>query len=181
MFMKKIVLGLALCLGLSQVAVAEEVETKGLQEDTNAAMAWIKAHPTAVKAIAASIATILAAGVVYTGVEIYRHDGKDGKMAKVRGGIKDAAGTFARPFVATGKGLASAGRSAGSKIVAGKDAVLTNMKNHYIVWGCSSAAVVSLIAAAVIAEFATDEDSQLKLSNLWKKFFSKHPDVVVAE
>jgi hypothetical protein len=173
MFMKKIVLGLALCLGLSQVVVAEKMETKGLPEDAKGAMAWIKANPKKAAAIATSIAALLVGGT-YTGIKIYKHDGKDGYVAKFTGGMNDTwnsfTGLFKKAEAATTDEKATTDDAKETK------SWISSHKKTTI-----SIAVVAVIAAAVIAEFATDEDSKLKLSNLWNKLFKKaSTDEVVA-
>lgn len=155
--MKKIVLGLALCLGLSQVVVAEKTEVRGL----NAAFTWIKNNPKKAAAIGTAIVAALTYGT-FAGVEIYKADGTKGKLAKVRTGLTEAAkdlSVYPAQLVA-------------KEVVAGKDAVVANMKAHPRWWIGVPAGVVAVIVAAVIAEYTTDKDFQLKLSNLWNKYIS---------
>ncbi len=156
--MKKMILGLALCLGISQVVVAQKEETRGLTEDSKGIMTWIKNNPKKVALIALSVA-----GSAYTISKIAQFDGKDGKWAKVKGGTKEASyNIFVNPFVV-----------AKDKTVAGSDAIWANMKNHKKLWIGVPAGVVAVIAAAVIAEYTADEDSYLKVTNLWNKLCKK--------
>ncbi len=172
--MKKMILGLALCLGLSQVVVAQKEETRGLTEDTNAAMTWIKNNPKKAALIASGVVAVLA-GSAYTITKIAKFDGKDGKWAKVKGGTKEASyNIFVNPFVVAKDKTVAAGKFVGNKTVAGKDAVWTNMKNHKKLWIGVPAGVVAVIAAAVIADIATtDKESELRLTQLWNKLCKK--------
>ena len=67
----------------------------------------------------------------------------------------------------------AASKFVGNKTVAGKDAVVANMKNHKKLWIGIPAGVLAIIAAAVIAEYTADEDSYLKVTNLWNKLLKK--------
>jgi hypothetical protein len=157
--MKKMILGLALCLGLSQVVVAEKTTVKGLPEDAKGAMAWIKAHPKTTAAIVAALTY-----GTFAAVEIYKADGKDGKFAKAKAGAWEAAKDLT---------VYPAGWVAG-KAVASKDAVWENMKAHTRLWVGIPAGVVAVIAAAVIADIATtDKEAQTRLTNIWNKLFKK--------
>ena len=150
--MKKMVLGLALCLGLSQVVVAGKMEVKGLPENVKGALAWIKANPKKAAAIATGVTAVLAGGA-YAGYVVYKNPA-----------VKSAC-------KATKDKTVAAGQYVGGKVVAGKDAVEASVKAHPYAY--ASGAVVAVIAAAVIAELATDKEAQLKLTNLWNKLFKK--------
>ncbi|MFH1254021.1 MAG: hypothetical protein V1646_01160 [bacterium] len=171
--MKKMILGLALCLGLSQVVVAQKEETRGLTEDTNAAMAWIKNNPKKVAVIAASVVAVVGVAT-YAGVNIRNAEAdKDAKWAKttrVKNGLYNG---FVNPFVVAKDKTVAAGKFVGNKTVAGKDAVVANMKNHKKLWIGIPAGVLAIVAAAVIAEYTADEDSYLKVTNLWNKLLKK--------
>lgn len=156
--MKKMILGLALCLGLSQVAVAQkdlglaqltEKEAKGIA-------AWIKNNPKKATAIGAAIT----AALTYTGFAIAatvkNTDKKEGFWARGAAGAAQPAKWIA------------------GKAVASKDAVWTNMKNHKKLWIGVPAGVVAVIAAAVIADIATtDKEAETRLTQLWNKLFKK--------
>jgi hypothetical protein len=155
--MKRMILGLALCLGISQVAVAQR-EVSMTEEG---ALAWIKNNPKKAIAIGAAVAATL----TYAGfavVEICKADGKDGKVAKAKAGLKNAASDCIFPV-----------KWVAGKAVAGKDAAVANMKAHSRLWIGVPAGVVAIIAAAVIAELVTDEESNLRVTNLWNKLFKK--------
>ena len=160
--MKKMILGLTLCLGLSQVVIAGKTEVRGLPEDAKGAIAWIKNNPKKAAAIGTAIAAILTYGVT-AGVEIYKSE-EDTKWEKVKDGALEAAKDLS----------VYPAEWAWGKAVAGTDAVWENMKNHKKLWIGIPAGVVAVIAAAVIADFATtDKEAQLKLTQLWNKLFKK--------
>ncbi len=159
--MKKMILGLALCLGLSQVVVAQKEETRGLTEDTNAAMTWIKNNPKKAIAIGAAIAATLTYGIT-AGVEIYKADATKGKVARAKAGALEAAKDLS----------VYPAQFAWDNAVAGKNIVVKKVQEHPIFAGVSTA-VVAVIAAAVIAELTADEDSKLKVTNLWNKLIKK--------
>jgi len=164
--MKKMILGLALCLGLSQVAVAQKEEAKNLTENTNAAVTWIKNNPKKFAALAASAVTLVGA-VIYASYNVYKAEAdKDAKWAKttrVKNGLYNG---FISPVVTSGKFV-------GNKAVAGKDAIVANMKNHKKLWIGIPTGVLAIVVAAAIAEYTTDKESNLRITNLWNKLFKK--------
>lgn len=161
--MKKMILGLALCLGLSQAAVAQKDFSLAqlTEKETQGALAWIKNNPKKSIAIGAAIAATLTYGS-FAAVEIYKADGKDGKWQKTKTGLTEAAKDLS----------VYPARFALKKTVAGKDWVVSGVKAHPV-WTGVSTAVVVVIAAAVIAELTTDEESNLRVTNLWNKLFKK--------
>jgi hypothetical protein len=176
MIMKKIVLGLALCLGLSQVVVAEKLETKGLPTSTKGAMAWIKANPVKAGFIAAGITAALA-GTAYTGYEMvtFKTD-KTGffsvAWAKIKGGAETTFHNAKKVFKREEKELTAEEKAAQKEV----KSLYANHKTAFLVSG----AVLVVIAAAVIADIATtDKDAQTRMAQLWNKLFSKNSDNTV--
>lgn len=167
--MKKMILGLALCFGLSNIAVAADNGSVNLTDkETKGALAWIKNNPKKAALIAAGLASVLA-GATYTTVKIVKFDGKDGKWAKVKGGTKEAMyNIFVSPVVATGNGFKAAGKWTKDKAVSCKDACVAH---PYIT---VSGATLIILAASVIADYATtDKEAQMRITQLWNKLFGK--------
>lgn len=167
------ILGLALCLGLSQVVVAQKEETRGLTEDTNAAMTWIKNNPKKLAVIVASVAAV--AGVaIYAGKNIRNaeadKDAKWAKTTKVKNGLYNG---FVNPLVVAKDKTVAAGKFVGNKTVAGKDATFKFVKEHKLALGIP-AGVLAIVAAAVIADIATtDKEAELRITQLWNKLLKK--------
>jgi hypothetical protein len=155
--MKKMILGLALCLGLSQVAVAQK--DLGLaqltEKETKGAIAWIKNNPKKAAAIGAAITAALTYSGFAIAATVKNADKKEGFWARGAAGAAQPA------------------KSAWNKTVAGKDWAVKNVKALPI-WADVSAAVVIVIAAAVIADFATtDKEAEMRITKALKKLLKK--------
>ena len=158
--MKKMIMGLALCLGMSQVVAADTTEISLSDKEVKGAMAWIKEHPRTVAAIAAGLVT---AG--YVGYNI-RSSNVEGKWARTKDGLHSA---FINPLVSAKNGVVGAAAWTKNKAYAGKDLVC----RHPWAFGVPTA-VVAVIAAFAIADYATtDKEAETRIKHAWKKLFSK--------
>lgn len=167
--MKNMVLGLALCLGLSQVAVAAKKDISFSEKEVKGAVTWIKANPKKAALIATSIAA--AAGLTaYAGYNIATSN-EGGVWGKTKDGLATTGyNVFVNPFVfAKDKAFDAAGWTK-DKAIAGKDLAYEYRKGL----GISSAVVVAVIAAALIADYATtDKEAEMRIQKAWKKLIEK--------
>jgi hypothetical protein len=165
--MKKIILGLGLCFGLSQVAVAVDEVSFNLSEDeSQGVVSWIKNNP---KKFAALVASASALG--YLTYKIYQAEaGQTGEgeaavsagwRGKVQNGLYDATAP-----------LTSAGQSVANAAVYARDGVGGNMKAHKKWWIGIPSAVSVVVLAAVIANYTEmDKVAKDQFVALWNKFF----------
>lgn len=181
--MKKITLGLLFCLGLSQVAIAGDVSLT--EKEKSKAFAWIKAHPKTTLAIAGAVTAAIGVGgyCVYnmvTAEEFETNDqgailDKDGKeigttKAQYDKMNADEKKNFWEKSKDQLKKIGKISRGFGKT----KDAVTkvsSNTKEFFTAsnwrWGVP-VAVVAVIAAVVIADYATtDQDEQMRITQFW--------------
>ncbi len=169
--MKKMILCLGLCFGLSQVAVAgDDISLDLTEKETKGAIAWIKNNPKKVAAIVASASVI-----VYSLCKIYNaeadKDAKWAKTTKIKNGLYNG---FVTPAKNTWERASKAGKWTTDKAKAGKNAVVENFKAHKKLWiGIPSAVAVIVLAEAIAHYTEMDKVAKDKIVELWNKLFSK--------
>ena len=189
--MKKIVLGLALCLGLSQVAVAEKPAVRGLSDDAKTYVAWMQNHPYKTAAIGVALLYtvdgLYKTGMAFMADKGKADKGKEGAASSETSAVEAKSGATTGTWSKVQTGFLDAAKDFSIKPViwvAGKSVdiykvVSESAKEHKALFIGIPSGVILLIAALVIADMETTEDGKETRAAQALKYFKGNKDVAV--